>query len=207
MSRIDRLYWDEAWTDEIVVARQKKQRQSTKGKKPSPRWDPFFSNCEHWRQPFELEDGLRVFASSWVDHPKDGIERGAFAGSPDVGLYLDTRWASDQLLVTPGTVAPFTRRRSSPNTVVLFPWPDYGVPSDRRSLVKVLRWVLTLAAKGQTLEIGCMGGHGRTGTALAALLVLQGLTGEAAIRRVRRRYCDEAIESRPQLDFVRSILA
>ncbi len=207
MSNKDRLYWDEAWDRERASRQQKQARPQQKGQKKGARWDPFISNCCHWRQPFDLEDGLRVFASASMDRPneRNGVDLGGFTGLPDVGLYLDTRWGSDQLLVSPGTVGHFTRGCSSKTQVVLFPWPDYGLPQDERCLLKVLRWLLVQASKGRTVEIGCMGGHGRTGTVLAALLILQGLPSQAATRRVWRRYCENAIESEKQLAFLRAL--
>jgi hypothetical protein len=45
-------------------------------------------------------------------------------------------------------------------------------------------------------------GHGRTGKTLAGLLVLQGLTPRGALRRVRRTYCDEAVESREHAEML-----
>lgn len=205
MSRIDHIYWDEAWDKEQASRQQKQAHPKQKGQKKGARWDPFISNCNHWRQPFELENGLQVFASASMDRPNDPNDRGGFIGLPDVGLYLDTRWASDQLLVSPGTVGHFTRGCSSKTQVVQFPWPDYGLPNDERCLVKVLKWLLAQASKGRTVEIGCMGGHGRTGSVLAALLILQGLSSQAATRRVWRRYCENAIESEKQLAFLRAL--
>ena len=67
------------------------------------------------------------------------------------------------------------------------------------------RWLLGQAAEGRRVEIGCAGGHGRTGTTLAGLLVLQGQSARSAIRRIRRTYCAEAIESREQEAFVRGL--
>lgn len=80
---------------------------------------------------------------------------------------------------------------------------DYGVPEDANLLSKGLRCLLREAKKGRVIEIGCMGGHGRTGTTLACLLVLQGMNPVEAIRGVQRRYCPEAVESVSQEQFVR----
>jgi hypothetical protein len=51
------------------------------------------------------------------------------------------------------------------------------------------------AVDGERVEIGCIGGHGRTGTMLACMLVLNGMKPAAAIKFVHKKYCTEAIES------------
>ena len=53
--------------------------------------------------------------------------------------------------------------------------------------------------KGRSVEIGCIGAHGRTGTLLAAMLVREeGLSAKQAIAETRLRYCSHAIESQQQ---------
>lgn len=48
-----------------------------------------------------------------------------------------------------------------------------------------------------------MGGHGRTGTAIATLMVLtKRMTGKAAIKKVKKMYCDKAIETLSQQQYV-----
>lgn len=65
--------------------------------------------------------------------------------------------------------------------------PDFGLYLDR----------------GQSVEVGCLGGHGRTGTALACLAVLAGL-GEDPVRWIRARYCQHAVETDEQANFASS---
>jgi hypothetical protein len=50
-------------------------------------------------------------------------------------------------------------------------WPDFRLPSDRVAAADALReaWA---RAETERVEIACAGGHGRTGTALACLAVL-----------------------------------
>ena len=60
--------------------------------------------------------------------------------------------------------------------------------------------------RGETVEVGCIGGHGRTGTFLAALLVkIERLDGDEAIRRVKETYCGDAVETPGQRGMVRSL--
>ena len=62
--------------------------------------------------------------------------------------------------------------------------------------------LLARARAGDAVEIGCLGGHGRTGTALACLAVLTGTAPDEAVAWVRRRYCDHAVETDAQRAFV-----
>lgn len=73
-------------------------------------------------------------------------------------------------------------------------WPDFGLPLHRGTAERTL----TEAWQRSTIErveIGCRGGRGRTGTALACLTVLDGLTAPEAIEYVRRRYHPRAVET------------
>ena len=44
----------------------------------------------------------------------------------------------------------------------------------------------------------CIGGHGRTGTCLAALLIEDGMSAKDAIEQVRTVHCKDAVESQVQ---------
>jgi hypothetical protein len=152
----------------------------------------WYRRCEHWRVPFALENGLTVFASAWTDRPsKHRLAR----GWADIGFYLDNAWAGSSVFVSAGADVPFVAKRECRS--ILFPWPDYSVPRDCETLFAGLRWLVGQVAH-QRVEIGCFGGHGRTGSALAGLLVAQGIDPDVAIRRVRTEYCFEAIETTEQ---------
>jgi hypothetical protein len=148
--------------------------------------------CDHWRRPVELLEGITVFASAYRDRPRGRLD----ADWADVGFYLDPAWAAHLMLCSPGFQPSFV---SKPRTnVALYPWPDFGEPLNEKRFVRAVRWLLSQARNGRRIEIGCLGGHGRTGTTIACMLVLQGMETHRAIERVRRRYCDEAIETRDQ---------
>lgn len=80
-------------------------------------------------------------------------------------------------------------------------WPDFGLPSDRPATVAALREALA-RAETQRVEIACAGGHGRTGTALACLAVLDGVPGGDAVAYVREHYSPRAVETPWQRRFV-----
>ena len=45
------------------------------------------------------------------------------------------------------------------------------------------------------VEVACHGGRGRTGTALAALAVLDGMPANRAVRWIRENYDPKAVEN------------
>lgn len=77
---------------------------------------------------------------------------------------------------------------------------DFSVP-DADDLSDTLRDALGRAAT-QRVEVGCGGGRGRTGVALACLAVLDGLAPADALLHVRRHYDPRAVETRSQERFV-----
>jgi hypothetical protein len=105
---------------------------------------------------------------------------------PDFGLYLDKRWRP-----------PWPHGHLD--------WPDFGIPDDPVLVVEPLGSLLDRARAGQRVEIGCYGGHGRTGTALACLAILCGQAPGTAASWVRDgvlRTCgrdSRARSLRPQL--------
>ena len=82
-------------------------------------------------------------------------------------------------------------------------WQDMGVPP-----VKYSFWaeLLELLPAGVT-KICCHGGHGRTGTALAALYLTAqpDATAEEAIELVRQKHCSRAIETAGQESYLHEL--
>jgi len=125
-----------------------------------------------------LPDGTEVTAVSF-----DAAEPYDRDSSPDYGLYLDHRWQP-----------PWTHDHLD--------WPDFGVPEDTAEVMAALRSVLARARAGERVEVGCLGGHGRTGTALACLAVLSGHPAGEAVAWVRANYCADAVETADQEAFI-----
>jgi Protein-tyrosine phosphatase len=125
-----------------------------------------------------LPDGTSVMAASFDADDPYTRER-----SPDYGLYLDRQWQP-----------PWPHDHLD--------WPDFGVPESTAPVVAALRSVLERARAGQRVEVGCLGGHGRTGAALACLAILSGPPGQEPVEWVRTAYCAEAIETPGQEMFV-----
>ena len=78
------------------------------------------------------------------------------------------------------------------------PMRDYGcwsVPVLRYQAERVLQW----AAGGWKVGVCCVGGHGRTGTLIAAGIAIAEPEVEDPVEAVRQRHCRQAIESDVQI--------
>lgn len=80
-------------------------------------------------------------------------------------------------------------------------WPDFWLPSDRVTAADALGEAWT-RAETERVEIACGGGHGRTGTALACLAVLDGVPAREAVAYVRTHFTSRAVETPWQRRFV-----
>jgi Protein-tyrosine phosphatase len=81
-------------------------------------------------------------------------------------------------------------------------WPDFGLPADIAATADALREAWARAGTGR-VEVACAAGHGRTGTALACIAVLDGVPNREAVAYVREHYYAGAVETPWQLRFVR----
>jgi Protein-tyrosine phosphatase len=84
-------------------------------------------------------------------------------------------------------------------------WPDFWIPADRADALNALRQAHSRAADGERVEVACHGGVGRTGTALAALAILDGLTPREAVTWVRGGYHPRAVETPWQRRWLRQV--
>jgi hypothetical protein len=117
-------------------------------------------------------DGTCVRASSIS-------ERDEAAGLRDFGLYMDERWAPAWPAET-------------------IDWPDFGLPPDGGRAAAQISDAFARAKSGQVVEVGCLGGLGRTGTVLACMAVLAGVDSAEAVVWVRENYRPGAIETADQ---------
>ena len=80
-------------------------------------------------------------------------------------------------------------------------WPDFRLPADpaaaRDSFTEAWR-----RSAGERVEVGCLGGRGRTGTALACIAILDGVPSGKAVGYVRQHYHPRAVETPGQRRFV-----
>jgi protein-tyrosine phosphatase len=80
-------------------------------------------------------------------------------------------------------------------------WPDFWLPSDGAHAREVLHEAWERAMT-QRVEITCGGGHGRTGTALACLAVIDGVPANQAVAFVQQHYDRHAVETPWQKRYV-----
>ncbi len=125
-----------------------------------------------------LPNGTEVTAASF--NARDPYARDQ---PPDYGLYLDRHWQP-----------PWTHDHLE--------WPDFGVPEEAARVAGALRIVLNRACGRDRVEVGCLGGHGRTGTALACLAIMSGHPSSDATAWVRANYCTDAVETAQQEAFI-----
>ena len=85
-------------------------------------------------------------------------------------------------------------------------WPDFRLPADDRDARSALVEVLERAGS-ERVEVACAGGRGRTGTALACLAVLDGVSPADAVAYVRTNYHAKAVETLWQKRYVRRFRA
>ena len=67
-------------------------------------------------------------------------------------------------------------------------WRDFWIPNDRVQALDALHKALRRAHDGERVEVVCSGGIGRTGTALTALAILDGLSPNHAVTWIRSKY-------------------
>jgi len=78
---------------------------------------------------------------------------------------------------------------------------DMSAPSDPKLFKEMITWLAIQVQLGKKVHVGCIGGHGRTGTVLSALY--NELTGDTdSTNRVRDGYCQKAVESKSQIHFL-----
>ena len=101
------------------------------------------------------------------------------------------------LILAHGPVPPWPHRHIR--------WPEFWVPADRDDALDALHEAYRRAHRGERVEAACRGGIGRTGTALAALAIFDGLTPRAAVSLVRRSYHARAVENPWQQRWLRHV--
>lgn len=131
----------------------------------------------------------------------------AFSGHVDLHLNLCgqelkapftlNRWALTQL---PRKLFPNLRRVNSPE--IRIDWPDGGVPKVGKNFWEdIVKYVY----KGEKIVgIFCIGGHGRTGTALASIAAVSGVKGDI-VEQIRKNYCMDAVESDSQIAYLKEL--
>ena len=117
-------------------------------------------------------DGSRVRAVGLAERRENDPERA-------YGLYLDEGWE-------PTWPAD------------LIAWPDFGLPTEPEVAAGQITDAFGRAQRGELVEVGCLGGSGRTGTVLACMAVIAGVQPAEEVPWVRAAYRPEAVETAEQ---------
>jgi hypothetical protein len=95
----------------------------------------------------------------------------------------------------------FGKLRFTKQRVITFFFADGGTPLDTNKLTTILNVVHEYIIKGKHVHIHCIGGHGRTGTIIACYIGKY-TNIENPIEWVRENYCEKAIETTKQHNFI-----
>lgn len=138
-------------------------------------WDDYgYGSDRHYGDTYTTYDGSLTFhvSSMWNNRKETDY-------IPEWGLYFDWSWR------------PWWRAEH-------IDWPDYSLPERWDIALEQLIVAVEKAQEGIDVEMGCVGAHGRTGTALAAINVILGAEADEAVKHVRQKHCWHAIETPKQ---------
>jgi len=150
------------------------------------------SICEHLPEEIFVIDGVKYFGAS-----KEGVP--AFVGDLVVNFSGSPNKPTNQFgeLSIHFDIA-FTEE-------LMVPWPDFGLPRVKLTMWKALHEFIK--GRGWThVCFHCEAGHGRTGTALASMMIANlGYTALDALEFVRETHCHEAVETDDQCDYLERV--
>lgn len=157
-------------------------------------------------------------ARVWCNHPatKKLFTIGAsdiYAGArwdckqsaQDAELTLDlTGMTRDEAIITPPRYSALRDYVTTVSPTITLNWPDHGLPP----VVNQFWLELVKLLPAGKVVVCCVGGHGRTGTALAALLIVTAnLDAKTAIEFVWANHCQQAIETKGQQSYLDQLAA
>ncbi len=131
------------------------------------------------------------------------VQAGALGGrrseAPDFGLYVYGRRQRSPSRI--GRVVNRLTGRAlhggswiTPWEAEWIHWPDFGVPADDEATAGTIVAAFRRAQSGESVEVCCYGGKGRTGTILSCMALLAGVPSDQAVEWVRANYSPKAVE-------------
>jgi len=85
---------------------------------------------------------------------------------------------------------------------IVVAWPDFGTPRVKSTFWLALHnYVVSMGWKNVCIH--CEGGHGRTGTAIAAILIsVAAWSVPDTIEYIRSSFCEKLVETEEQMDYL-----
>lgn len=140
----------------------------------------------------------------WEDHKPlkilDGEILGAACAHPQKGY--DIYIGLDHGMQFSSKNYPWQKNGGEGPLEFLFPISDMCAPKDVKNFKLMIKWLVVQLKAGKAIQVGCIGGHGRTGLVLAALAQVTGVAPKNAIQWVRKHHCKKAVESASQIKFL-----
>lgn len=164
-----------------------------------------YESCKHKWVPVFTYEGIKIFGSAKSDisdHKPEGARlivncTGYSYNTPKGGVVKSApqcmqALAAESYMAKLQTTDELLLDWDDGKAVQLIPqfWPD----------------LLTKAKEAgyEEMVVCCLGGHGRTGTALVSLALAAGLyiDPDTAIKEIRAKHCKKAVESYDQIDYI-----
>ena len=191
-------YWRGKGTPEKAPKTSNKKVHSggTQGSFAGQSWTK--KACTHEPTLCFKDDGIEVYLGKKYDVKP-------FAAEYGVCLNLTGDSIAENHIIPIRSLKKWANYEASNMQEIVLDWPDYGIVN-----FPIQFWYDLLDAvkeNGKKLLIFCIGGHGRTGTAFAAIMIAYGHTAAGATKWIRENYCDQAIESKSQEDYLVSLEA
>lgn len=172
-------YADEPWLDGIGTGRSKSAGSSYSK-------TPITKRCYESHPPYPVTDDLVVYGGSC-----------SWPIVTDADVYIGLQSGMKYF----GGKYPWSKKQGP--VEFQFVITDMQAPSDPVEFRNLIEYMAEQLLAGKKVHVGCIGGHGRTGTVLAALR--KHMTGdENATEHVRTHYCKKAVESTAQVAFLKT---
>jgi hypothetical protein len=145
--------------------------------------------------------GTNLAVRCYESHPRLKIGKGTLCGGS--ASYPVVKNADVYVALQSGSTSGRISDPWEVQTVVEVQYSiqDMHAPTNVTRFKKMVTWLCNQLHEGKTVHVGCIGGHGRTGTVFAAI-VAEALGEKDAIQWVRTHYCKKAVEAREQVKFL-----